>query len=611
MNFGAEQVIGLLGLLVLIPFIIVYLIKPKPVKLPVPSLMFFMKKTKISVQDSLFRIFQKDYLFFIQLVVLVLLALSLAYPYFAKSQDVVSKNIIFVLDASGSMHTIERIGSSVSAGSGYGKTRFDIAKDEIKKLVSDSNTLILIKSYPVIAVKNAGKSEFLAFLNRLQLTEGESRIGDAILMGGEIVDSGKGRIIVVSDFINTKGVSVKIAQDILLGKGINVDLIDVGENNHENLGIVNIVADEESSSVFIKNYGKNGINVNLNIDGENQSLAVEADDTEPFIYKTKEGVSKIEIKNKDDFISDNFGYIANPAGQKINVMLITNSPMKFLTAAINSSSRVRLKVVEPPVIPKDDPNFKTDVYIIGKVDYTKILAGTFEDLLKKAQEGASVVITSQDGINNVDFKGLNNIKFISGYDSGNVTTKTGAIILNTVTKFTKDVDFGAVKKAYNVNDIKGDVIAESNDVPLIVYSEIGSGKVVYYGILEKESSFQLSPDYPVFWSSLIKDLVGAREMSELNLKTGMSFIDNKNNEIVVDNIGVFNISSNEIAVNMNSFDESDINFIDSGVSGEKISGYNFKTIKEEVKTSLIDYLIIVGLILVLFEIYYIKNRGEL
>lgn len=587
MGFGVEQLSGLLGLLAVIPFIIVYLIKPRPIKMPVPSLMFFMKRAKATTKESFLRVFQKDYLFYIQLLVLLLLAFSLAYPYISKEEDVVSKNLVFVLDVSASSQVLE--------GS---KTRFDIAKEEIKKLATDVNTIVLAKSSAVIALKNANKNELIAFLNRLKPAEDESRIGDAMILAAETLAGEKGRIVVVSDFINTRGISIKTAEDILKGKGIVVDMINTALSRHSNIGIIDIVADEDTSTVYIRNFNNKEEKVNLEVDSAPESLVVDANNMEPFIYKTKEGISRVEIMNKDDFIVDNLAFISNPAGKKINIAYVTNFPSRFLIAALNSSSRIRVILAEPPVLPKE----KIDFYIIGRIDSDKLLAGTMEELAKKVSDGSAAVIIAYEGIEKFDFNGLKNLKF-------NNTVKTDNVELNRVTKFTKDIDFGVVKKAYSLIDYKGDVIAESNSVPLIIYSEFGLGKIVYYGILESESSFQLSPDYPVFWTGLAKFLVSAREMQELNLKTGMSFIDEDSNEIIMDNVGVFNISSEQLVVNMLYEKESNIN--PGEEYGSKINAFKFSAVKEEVRDNMLDYLLLIALILAVFEIYYAKRRGML
>ncbi len=151
MSFQLANLIGLLAFMSLIPFIIVYLIKPKPQKLKVPSLMFFLSRTKSTTRDKLLKILERDILFFIQLAALLLLSFSMAEPLIFAKKDVVSSNIIFVIDASASSKVIEN-----------GKTRFEIGKDKVKELATTRNSLILIKSTPTLAINDAGKTELVS-----------------------------------------------------------------------------------------------------------------------------------------------------------------------------------------------------------------------------------------------------------------------------------------------------------------------------------------------------------------------------------------------------------------------------------------------------------------
>src|SRR3989344_1204070 len=107
MAFELGNVIGFLGFLSLIPLIILYLIRPRPTNLKVPSLMFFFSKEKSTTAESILRHFHEDLLFYLQLLVLTLLALSLAQPLLTVKRDAVSSNIVFVLDASASSQVVE------------------------------------------------------------------------------------------------------------------------------------------------------------------------------------------------------------------------------------------------------------------------------------------------------------------------------------------------------------------------------------------------------------------------------------------------------------------------------------------------------------------------
>ena len=86
--FGLGSYFGLIAFLSVVPLIILYLIKPKPVKMSIPSLMFFSKHSKIRRADILFKYLSKDLLFLIQLLVLLLLSFSLAQPWINQNKDI-------------------------------------------------------------------------------------------------------------------------------------------------------------------------------------------------------------------------------------------------------------------------------------------------------------------------------------------------------------------------------------------------------------------------------------------------------------------------------------------------------------------------------------------
>ena len=160
MAFGVENLLALFAFLALIPLIIIYLIKPKPTKQAVPSLMFFVQQSKISKQDNFFRHFQKDWLFLLQLLIISLLAFAATEPFFTRQKDTASANTIFVLDVSASSHVLED-----------GTIRLDLAKQKIRELAADKNSLILIKNTHLIALQNTDKSELLSYLERVKAVE--------------------------------------------------------------------------------------------------------------------------------------------------------------------------------------------------------------------------------------------------------------------------------------------------------------------------------------------------------------------------------------------------------------------------------------------------------
>src|SRR5574341_828797 len=133
---------GLYALLSIIPLIIIYLLRPRPLKIKIPSLMFLMdieRKKRLNV----FRKFLKDPLFLIQLLVLTLVSLAVAAPFIMADEEAGGGHTVIILDASASMQA---------------DGRFERAAEQADKFLSSRNTLILAENLPVMVMKEAPSS---------------------------------------------------------------------------------------------------------------------------------------------------------------------------------------------------------------------------------------------------------------------------------------------------------------------------------------------------------------------------------------------------------------------------------------------------------------------
>src|SRR3989344_3788240 len=89
--------------------ILVYLIRPKPKDVTIPSLMFIMKDTGVTKQSTFFRRMITNLLFLIQLLALALLAFALTWPLVKIKYDTTAGNTVVVLDVSASMQAREGV----------------------------------------------------------------------------------------------------------------------------------------------------------------------------------------------------------------------------------------------------------------------------------------------------------------------------------------------------------------------------------------------------------------------------------------------------------------------------------------------------------------------
>lgn len=596
MAINVDNFAGLWALLALVPLIVMYLIRPKPTTMNIPSLMFFVQSSGSRKLTSFLRQITRDWLFLIQLLLLGAVALSFAEPYTTYDYDITASNTVIVLDVSASSQVSEGIG-----------TRFSHGVSEARKRLGSSNTIILAKDVPYIALQDATSDEASKFLNSLQPRETVSKVGDAMILGGETLKD-KGLIVVISDFINTGGQLPEIAKSVLESRGHVVEFVNVAGEKKRNVGIVQLDVSNDQTTAYIRNYNENLEQVSLQVGGSQTTLNIKPLSVETYSFQTPQGITKLEVLNNDDFAVDNLAYISAPDKGKLRVLLITNNATTFLSNALMASGDFEVAITEPPVIPNGD----FDVYVVSQINTKVLLPGTFEDLLEKAEQGATVIVVAQESP--IDYKGLLPVKQGQKIDGGFVTVEQ-------LNRFTKNIDFGQVNSAYSAELIGEQlVVASVNNIPLITIKPSGSGKLVYFGITD-DNDFKFSPHYPIFWTELVKYLTEQQDVKNLNFKAGESLLLDeeqtvrtptqtlKKTALVLDEQGIYEFGDRKIAVNLVNELESDVNRVVP--VGARSVDYELQPVKETRKFNLELLLLALALILTIFEVFFIKYRGDL
>lgn len=595
MSIGNPE--GLWALLALVPLIILYLIRPKPKVMPIPSLMFFLKSSGARKLTSFLKQITHDWLFLIQLLLLLGLALTFSEPFTTYDHDVTSSNTVIVLDVSASMQTRE--GSS---------TRFDLAVAQAKKVLGAKNSIILAKDAPFIAMQDVSGEEASKFLNSLQPRATPTKLGEAIIVAGETL--GEGRVVVISDFINTGGQDPDVAKAVLETKGLVVDFINVAGEQKSNVGIIQLDAGNEETTVYVKNYDAVQKTVALAVGSTRAQLNIPSRGVETYSFNTPSGVTKIELGVQDDLAVDNVALLSAPAGGKAKVLLVSNNASIFLKNALLASGELDVVMTEPPVISDGD----YDVIIVNNVDMAQVLPGTFEDMLQSAENGATVIVAVQSDSQNIDYRGLLPVKLDGRGDGGFVNVEQ-------LNRFTKNVDFGKADYAIKAEPVgEQTVIATVSGVPVMTIKQTNFGKLVYYGIPE-DGEFKYSPHYPIFWTELMKFVTEQQDVRNLNLKTGETLMLNEEQMVktptrnirraalVLDEAGVYELEDRILAVNLVDDDESNIN-PDKKV-GTKSIDYELKPVKEKREFHWEVWLLALAVFLLLFEVFFVKYRGDL
>ena len=582
--------VGLFAFLLLIPFIILYLRRPKPVEKVIPSLMFLIQDKKDSAQHSFLRKIFRNLIFLLQLAAISMLAFSVAEPVVKYEYNTTVKNKVIIVDASASMQ----------AKSSFG-TRFDKAIKEAIGELGDSNSIIVAGEFPTTVIKNAGKGEATSVLRALKPKDTKTNLEAAMFEAENLLQDDNGKIVLVSDFVTTEeNDEPQKAKAMLISKGNSIKYLDVG-GKASNIGIIDLIITKKNTKVFVKNYNdkKGAITLNLIQNKEikhKKNLEILPGSMEIVEFPTLTGQSRVEIDYNDDFPLDNIAYISAPLKKNIKVLLITNNKKSFLRNALEASQYIELEVREPPII--EAYNLEHDIIVISEINFP-LIPPDVRDMSRFVEKGNPVIIAGQPDLINMGVSDLLPLSLTELANESSVYIK----ILN---EFTKDIELNDTTRYYKATPFDNTVViaaANADDNAVIAYGKKGNGKLVYYGIFDDESNFKKSYSYPIFWNKLISFLLEAEDIRDYNKKIGGT------EYLEYDKTGIYEIDNKKVAINLLDEKESDIGFRNEILNEEK--EFNSKSSQRLVDVDVALILITFAIIIMGLEIFYVKWIGEL
>jgi hypothetical protein len=433
--------------------------------------------------------------------------------------------------------------------------------------------------------------------------------------------------VVISDFIDTEtDTGLDTAKKTLEAQGIKVDFIRVFEPV-DNVGIIDLMIDNEKTSAVIKNYNQQPVEAKLKINSLEETLSIPADSQELFTFSTPPGTSKLELSTpgvKDSFKTDNAVFISAPTDAKKKILLITNTAdykRIFLFNAFDVMKNVQIDVAIPPKIPALEGY---DLFIFKDINPNLILPGTFAGVKKEVEtKSKAVIIAAQSDLLNLDYHGLMPLRY-----NETITTQGTNIIAGSAESITANIEFGITKKYFRTAPAEGInvlVIAAAEDnTPMITFSTLGNGKVFFYGILDEDkqadTSFAKSPVYFVFWKRITDFATNTPSIKNLNYKTGSVLNFNEEQQIQtpkgritakslgLDNVGLYTLNDRIIAINLINEKESNVN--NEGEAAQQGFAQSSDKFKDKVPYELVDYFIVLVIILLFLELVYVKMRGD-
>ena len=622
-----ETPLALAALLSVIPLIVIYMLRPKPKVLSIPSLMFVLKleKERKRVYASLTKIVQ-DPLFLVQLLMLILLFIAAAGYYYTSQEPLSGEHTVLVLDTSASMQVESRFADAVGIADGY---------------VSKKNSIILASDTPLLALESGGASAAKDILYQVKPGAGTADLSAAITTGMRLLSREGGRIIVVSDFTNSNGDDPVASKSLAESYGIKVNFVKVGKPA-DNIGIINgwIEATDGNYGYtgVIKNYRDHNESVEVDTgraasgnSSTSFSLDVPAGGTNQFtLGNLGPGITTVQLNVKDSLPFDNQAYISIPDASEQRILYVTDNgklPSKTALSLLPNSNLSVLKSV-----PADLNNYSLVVLAEKETPIANDSVGRIENYVRNG--GNAVFIAS--GALTPEKTEVNLIKILPVKPLEVANEENGLEIKEVQqSSITRDIkiDEISVRKYLNATERTGSttLVALKNGVPLLSYWQVGRGTVFYMGLNdefgnETWNNFHNLPEYPVFWIKLVQWVGGTGDISEYNLKTGTLTSLSKteeirtpsktftSNRVIFDEAGIYEISGKKIAANLYSDRESNATVDAFELIQRAVVEDKSKLVRADsytAKKDITNYLIGIMFLLILLELLIVRQRGEL
>lgn len=621
-----DNPVALAALASVIPLIILYLLRPKPLQVQIPSLMFLMdiKEEKKRFYTSISKLV-KDPLFFIQLFVLILLALAAASPYFESQEALSGDHTVLIIDGSASMQTDNRFSDAISKAEDY---------------VSKTNTVILAESTPVTIIEEANAQATYDALESMKAQATVADMSSAISAAMRILSEQGGNIVVVSDFASWNGDDPVNSMKLAESYGLNVQFLLVGRET-DNIGIIQGTIEVEDGKYnyngVIKNYQNSRQTIDVEIENldsgktSSTSLAIPARSTKQLrLTNLGTGITEVRILDDDSLAADNTAYISIPK--------ISDRQLLFVTDVDDLPSKIALSLI-PTITVKElegVPGDLSDYSIIVIANKERALASNEISLLSTyLNAGGKVVFIASEALSSENAK--TELVELLPVMPESVEDTDGGVTLEVVqdTRLSENIKYDevAMYKYLNVTERieSTTLVATEDDVPMLVYGPVGDGTSVYLGINDIAgedawNNFHNLPEYPVFWSKLAGWLGGTGSVQDYNLKTGTVSALAKEQEIqtpsttdtvsrvLYDEVGVYQVAGKEIAVNLYTDKESDTTLEGDDVIERSQADDEPGIVRESsytAKNYLDTYMIIIVFALVILELLVIRKRGEL
>jgi hypothetical protein len=488
--------LGLTALAALIPLVLLYLVRPEPTRLRLPTLEFLASGEEAGTDNPAFERLRRNLLLLIQALVIVAVALALASPYVTVTGTETVEETVVVLDASASMTVAD-------AG---GETRFARAKAIAGEAATGTTSVVVGRAGPEVVLRRGSEEEALAALSEVEVADVDDDLAAAIT-GAAAVGDREARIVVVSDFAGADG--WRSAVETVRGRGYTVDVQQVG-GGVDNVGIVDADYGRTDVTVSVKNYGTSEVERTVSLGGERERLTLAPGDVGTATLPVPTGNNELRLRPGDAFPLDDRLHVAGPERARIRVLLLTNEENRYLRTALEVLEEVALTVDQPPT----SITGSYDVVVFSGVEPHRMLRSTREQAAGIAANGGGVVIGAQGNLGAVGYGELLPVEPADG-------TGTNPSLRVADDRLTRGIQFPPPEVYLDAELKEGsEAVVTADGSPFLARAPLGEGRTIYYGYLPSDSAFHFHYQYPVFWKRAVYEAAGRETLEATNDPTG-------------------------------------------------------------------------------------------
>lgn len=481
-----------------IPVVIVfYLLKRKRVVKLVSSTLLWQKFLADTQASAPFQKLRKNWLLYLQILLLALAVLALTRPYFATKAKPAQLRVV-ILDGSASMQAVDETPS-----------RFEKARAEALKWVDslkDEDQMVVLLAGANTEVKQSATSEKAALRRALQVcaaSDSPTRLVPALKMAESLVRDRRsaevhlfsdGAVPELSEFEN-KALPLIYHRVGQRANNLGITALDVRANPED--------ATQRAIYASVGNFSSNTMSADLELvlDGrllETRPLAIPAGQTAPQVFTASQagdGVFTVRLTAKDDLAADNEASIVSLLPKPVKVMLISRGN-RLIEKALKAAPNVQLVTANDLT----DAAAGFDFVVLDGVVPTVWPKGNvlaFRTVNTNWVESVAAVEAPVI----VDWKSTHPLLRYAGFDNVQI-----------VQSLTARAPTWAVS------------ILEAPQAPLILAGDLGRQRIVWVGFDPLESNWPLRVSFPIFIANAVEWLNPANaKNSQLLVKAGDPF----------------------------------------------------------------------------------------